>query len=335
MVWFKFIACVIIIVFAGRYVAKYGDALAEKTGLGRAWIGVVLIAITTSLPELFVGISAVTLADVPNITIGNLFGANTFNLLNLALLDIMYRERPLLTVSSMTHLVPAGLSLILVAFAAASLFLSQTFPNLGIGGVGIYTPVILLLYLASVRMIFNYEKRLGADLGEHIVATAQYEHISLRQICLYYSIAALFIIGAGIWLAFVGKEIAEGTGWEQSFVGSLFIALTTTLPEITVSFVALRMGAVDMAVGNMIGSNLFNMTIIAIVDLFYRKAPILSAVSSAHLLTALVVVLMTGIFIVGLIDRPKQKTALGASWYAIALIAAFLIGTYINFIISS
>lgn len=333
LIWLKFAVCGIIIVFAGIRVAKYGNVIAEKTGLGGLWIGVVLIAMATSLPELFVGISAVTWADAPDITIGNLFGANTFNLLNLALLDILYQRGPLLTAATSRggHMLTAGLSLVLVSFAAASIFLSGQLSGLDIGWIGIYTPIIFLLYLGMVRMIFVFEKRQRAELPQEAEVTPSYEDISLRKAFVYYAIAAGFIIGAGTWLAFIGAEIAEITGWEQSFVGALVIGFSTTLPEITVSIAALRLGAIDMCIANMIGSNLFNMTIIGVADLFYRQGPVLSAVSPNHTFTGLIVILMTGILIAGLISRPQRKTPLKASWYAIALIIVFLVGAYINF----
>ena len=91
MVWLKFIICVVVIFISGRKVARYGDVIAEKTGLGGVWIGLILIAALTSLPELFNGVSAITLVDAPGLTIGNILGANMFNLFNLALLDLFHR----------------------------------------------------------------------------------------------------------------------------------------------------------------------------------------------------------------------------------------------------
>jgi len=330
LVWLKFAICVAVILLAGRQVARYGDVIAEKTGLGGAWVGVVLVAVTTSLPELFTGISSVTLAAAPDLTVGNLFGANTFNLLNLALLDIAYRRGPLLTAAGSGHLLTAGLSLVLVAFVAASLLISKLVSFPAIGWVGLYTPVIFLLYLLAVRMIFNHER--AQSPGPE--APIKYSGVSLRQAYQRFGVAALFIIGAGFWLALVGKEMAEVTGLTQGFVGTLFLGFTTTLPEITVSFAALRLGACDLSVANMMGSSLFNMAIIGIDDLFYTGGPILDAVSQNHLLTALVVILMTSVVMVGIILRPQRKTPLGASSYSLALIALFLLGVYARFAIS-
>jgi cation:H+ antiporter len=148
---------------------------------------------------------------------------------------------------------------------------------------------------------------------------------------IFYGIAALFIIGSATWLSYIGDEIAEVTGLGATLVGSLFLALTTSLPEVVVSVAALRLGAVDMAVGNIFGSNLFNMCIIIPVDDLFYRGPILSVVSQSHIFTALIGVLMTCVVIIALVYRTERKTLIGVSWDAIALIILFL-GFYALFI---
>lgn len=328
-VWVKFILCVLIIFFSGRAIARYGDIIARKSGLGGVWIGVILLALVTSLPELFTGISAVTLVGAPDLTIGNLFGANSFNLLNLALLDIAYHNGSLLRAVGSGHRLTGWLSMALVLVAAVSIFISSRFSALGIGWIGWYTPIIILLYLVFMWKIFRSEQRQPSPQASDQRAEPDYGEITLGRVYLYFAIAAAFIIGAGTWLAIIGGEIAAITGWGQSFVGSLLLGFTTTLPEIIVSFAAMRMGAVDMAVANMIGSNLFNMTVIPIDDLFYLQGPVLASVSESHLITALVVILMTGIFMAGLRFRPKRFLRL--SWCNVALIALFLLGAYFSY----
>jgi cation:H+ antiporter len=156
-----------------------------------------------------------------------------------------------------------------------------------------------------------------------------YEEHSTAKVYAYFSIASVFIIAAGIWLAIVGDEIATVTGWEASFVGSLFLAFTTSLPEITVSFSALRIGADDMAMANMIGSNLFNLTVIPIADLIYGRGPILASISINHIITASAVILMTLLFIIGLHYKPLRFFRI--SWYNGITIALFLIAAFLNF----
>jgi len=326
LVWLQFAFCVAVIFFSGRAVAKYGDIIAIRTGLGRVWIGVVLLALVTSLPELFTGISAVTLVGAPDLTIGNLFGANAFNLFNLALLDIAYRYGSLFSMASPVQRLTGWFSMVLAAVAGVSIFISSRFFDLGLGWIGWYTPVIIILYLFFMWRIFRSQQRQPA---RPLIEQPDYEGAPMSRVYLYFIIASVLIIGAGTWLAVIGEEIATVTGLGESFIGTLLIGFSTTLPEITVSFAALRLGAVDMAVANMIGSNLFNMAIIPIDDLLYTPGPVLNAVSTSNLFTAGIVILMTGVFIAGLHFKPRRYFRV--SWCSLTLIALFLIQAYLSY----
>jgi cation:H+ antiporter len=328
LVWLKFVICILVIFFAGQRVAKYGDTISERTGIGQVWMGVIAIALITSLPEFFTGISAVTLVDAPDLTVGNLIGANAFNLFNLALLDIFHRNGSIMSVASQSHRLTGWFSLVLMALVAVFIFVSARFSTMSLGWIGWYTPVIIIFYLFSVRQVFYYEKKHPAtkEPSHHPV------EMSLKRVYVYFGISAVFIIGAGIWLATIGDEIAQVTGWGQSFVGSLFLAFTTTLPEMTVSFTAMRIGAVDMAVANLIGSNLFNLTIIPVIDLIYGKGPVLAQVSESHVFTAVAVILMSIIFLAGL--RFRTGRFLRLSWFNISLIVLFLASAYLSFVLA-
>jgi len=94
MIWIKFAICALLILFAGKRLARYADVIAEKTGLGGLWIGLILVAVATSLPELFTGIGSIVFVDAPDLTIGNLFGANSYNLLNIGFLDLLTKGSP-------------------------------------------------------------------------------------------------------------------------------------------------------------------------------------------------------------------------------------------------
>jgi cation:H+ antiporter len=328
LVWIKFVICLLVIFFSGRKVARYGDIIAEKTGLGGVWVGLVLIAVLTSLPELFNGVSAVTLVDAPGLTVGNLLGANMFNLFNLALLDMFYHHRPLLSMISSTHRLTGIFSLILVLLVAVFIIISNRVDALAVGWIGWYSPLIIVLYAVFARIVFQYERNLSMDKEVELMYAGE----SSRKVYLYFSIAAMFIIGAGIWLAFIGDEIAGTYGWGESFVGSLFLGFTTTLPEITVSYAAFRIGAIDLGVANLIGSNLFNMTIISIDDVLYVKGPLLAAVSESHLVTAFTVIIMSLVFIAGF--NIRQRKFFRLSWWNYLLVLLFFIGAYFNFRLS-
>lgn len=332
MIWLKFLFCVVVILFAGSKLARYGDAIAEKTGLGGVWVGIILMATATSLPELFTGISAVALVGVPDLAMGDAFGSNLFNLMIIALLDILHRQGPLLTRVGTGQVLASSLGILLIVLATLAIFFSSNISGLHLGWVSVFTPLLIALYLLSLMKAFHHERsQQGQPIEEREMP--HYEEISLSRAYTYYGIAAVFVIAGAIWLAFVGEEIVETTGWGSTFVGSLFLAAVTSTPEVVVSITALRIGATDMAVANMLGSNMFNMGIVlASDDLFYRAGPIFEEVSINHVFSGLIAILMTCVIIVGLTSPSRKKTLPGVSWYAIALIVLYLLGFYILFI---
>jgi len=128
MLWIAFVVCTAVIVYAGSRLAKYGDIIAEKTGLGRAWIGLVLMAAVTSLPELITGISAVTFAGVPDIAVEDVLGSCVFNMLILAFLDAIYRPMPISAKAHQGNVLSAGFGILLLSITTGSLFLRTSFP---------------------------------------------------------------------------------------------------------------------------------------------------------------------------------------------------------------
>ena len=336
MVWLKFAICTIIIFFSGKRVAKYGDVIAEKTGLGGLWIGVVLVAVTTSLPEIFTGIGSTVFVNAPDLTIGNLFGANSYNLLNLWLLDFLHKGKPLFSIVSSGQLLTAILSLVPVLIASLGIFLTSKLPQYTIANISIYSILILLSFLTSTRIIFKFEKsrrEIADELDKEEKILLKYEHISFLKACILFTIFAAIIAASGIWLAYIGEEIATVLRIGRTFAGSLFLGLATTLPEAAVSIAALLIGAKELAVANLLGSNLFNTAIIFMNDLLYRKAPIFTAISQQHIFTGLIVVIMTVLVCLGLILKPQKKIIFRLSSYSLGLIVIFILGTYVNFVL--
>lgn len=330
MVWLQFLASLAIILFAGAKLARYGDAIAEKTGLGRIWIGLVLLAFATSMPELVTGISAVTLVKLPDLAIGMLFGSCLFNLVILAVLDVLYRPAPILSRASTNLLLPAALGILLVVMAAASILAGESLSGLALGWVGIPSLIIFAVYLLGIRQMFRYERDNQPQPVPESIAQ-KYGELSKKTVYIRFTLAALAIIGAGIWMAFIGEEIVVTYDWSASFVGSLFVAIATSMPELAVTIAAIRIGAIDMAVADILGANMLNIGKIAIIDLFYRQGTILSSVSRDHIVTAGLVTAMALIVIVGLRFRQKRKTFRFISWYGAVLIVLYLFGAYAMF----
>ena len=147
-----------------------------------------------------------------------------------------------------------------------------------------------------------------------------------------YLLCALFIFGASIWLVRTAEGIAIQTGWGKTFVGALFLGIATSLPEATTSIYAVRRGSFGMAIGNILGSNMLNVVIVPICDIFMRGTNLLSAASMNNILPATVGILMTAIVIVGIIYRSK-KSFLRLGLDSIAIVITFVVGSYLLFCI--
>lgn len=324
MVWAKFFICAVLIGFAGPVLTRSGDIIARRTGISRTWVGLLLLATATSLPELFTGISAVTVADAPDIAVGDALGSCVFNLAMLVVLDAMHRDAPMYGRMDQGHILTAGFGVILIGFAGVSLLLGRDGLDFKILHVGVYTPVILVLYLVAMRSAYVYERSRPVPLA----ATGDDPDVTLAMAVTRYLAAAAVVVVAGTWLPFVAVEIADVMGWRATFVGTLLVAGATSLPELVVTISALRLGALDMAIANLLGSNLFDVLILAIDDIFYVRGPLLSAVSATHAITAFAAVIMSGIVIVALLYRPAGRFRGTVGWVSLSLLIVYLLSSY-------
>lgn len=326
--WIEFAVCSALIVAAGVRLTRYGDAIADKTGLGGTWIGVVLIASVTSLPELATGISSVTVVGAPDIAVGDVLGSCAFNLLILVAVDVLNRPDGVYRAASLGHLVSSGFGVILLAAIGLGLVLSLAGLPMGVGHVGGYSILLLVLYAIAVRTVFHYERVHVGQFADK--EPDSYPQITLRQASLRYALAGAVVVLAGVALPFVGRALAEQMGWYESFVGTLFIALVTSLPEVVVTVAAVRLGALDMAVGGLLGSNLFNTAILAVDDLLFMPGPLLAHVAPTHSASALTAIMMTGVAVVGLIYRPHRiRHVIG--WASLTLLAIYLLNVLVQY----
>mgnify|MGYP001495100033 CR=1 FL=1 len=316
--WLEFVICAALIGIAGSVLTRYGEVIA------RSWIGLVLLATATSLPELLTGVSAVSVADAPNIAVGDALGSCVFNLSMLVLLDELSRKEPLYRSIDQGHLLSAGFCVILIGSAGAFLLLSQNALSFSLLHVSGYTPFIVLLYLVAIRATFAYERRNKAPS----VIIASELGITLRMAVIRYLAAATVVVAAGTWLPFIGRDLSNVMGWNATFVGTLFIAAATSIPELAVTISALRLRAVDMAIGNLLGSNLFDILILAVDDIAYTKGPLFSSVAPANAITAFAAVIMSGIFIVAVLYKPETRIGGTIGWTSIALLMVYLFSSY-------
>jgi cation:H+ antiporter len=330
LAWGGFAASVVIILIAGPRLSRYGDIIAEKTGLGGNWVGLVMLATATSLPELATGISSVTIAAVPNVAVGNILGACVINLSLILVLDLMHSAEPLLTRAGQGHILSAGFGVILLGFVGFNILVEHSTNAPAVGHVGVTSFFIVALYLIAIRTVYRYESRERREVTETVAE--RYGELSLARAQQGFVLSAAVVVATGALLPFIADRIAAEMGWHRTFVGTLLVAMVTTLPEMTVSVAALRLGALDMAIGNLLGSNLFNVTILAVDDVFFTAGPLLEHVDPIHAVSAFSAVMMSGIAVVGLLYRAPTRLYRRIGWSSLFLFSLYVLNSFVLFL---
>ncbi len=328
MLWLVFFALATVVYLSGKNLVKYGDIIAEKLNLSRTIIGIIFIASITSLPELITGISSVTYADSPDIAGGGVFGSCMFNLFILAVLDGLYRNTPITTKIHHGFTISASFGIILITVAVAGILFNQFIPNLG--WISLLSLIIIAVYIIAVYIITRYEKRFIKKTVKEVAVSLDYEEISLKEAVFKYLINSVLIIVSATFLPEVGKILSHKYGLTETFFGTFFIALTTSLPEVAVSFSAVKMNLVTIAVANLLGSNIFNISILAINDIFFTKGSLFSFMDKKALLPAIFSILMSSVVIIGLIYRAERKI-FRLAIEAIVLITLYTLGMILTF----
>ncbi|UNC93687.1 sodium:calcium antiporter [Candidatus Contubernalis alkaliaceticus] len=324
-IWIKFILSMVLIIFAGTRLTRSADLIAERTGLGMMWAGALLLPLATSLPEIATSARS-SLIGAPDLALGNIFGSNIFNVVIIALIDLISPGYPVLRQVKVVHILTAGICIAMTSFITVNIMLPTT---ISIFGIGLESWMILVFYIFGSRLLLRYERRFPV-LKDENVSCHHLEGKTLTQGIVVFLISSAIIIFAGIILVDSGKVIADQTGLGETLVGSIFIAISTSLPELVTTVAAARMGLLDMAIGNIFGSNFLNLFIVFIAEIFYSPGPVLKDVSVEHLLTAQISIFLMAVAIIGLIYRSKKQVAsLGLD--SIAIVITYLITVFLLF----
>jgi cation:H+ antiporter len=331
-VWLQFAGLTVVIGFAGYRLSHDADRIADATGIGHAWVGTIMLATVTSLPELMTGVSAVTFAGSPNLAVGDVLGSCVFNLVLVFVLDLIHRGSSVYSRATHGLVLIGALGMILISFVGFSLMVTGHFPGVSIGHVGAFTAVIPLFYILASRTIYIFER--GAAAAAPAAGSRPSAPQALKKSFLSFGVAAAVVIAAGGMLPFVGERIMTEMGWNAAFVGTLFLAFATSLPEIAVTLGAMKLNAPQLAFSNLLGSNLFNVVVLAVDDVAYREGPILKAVSPVHAVTAFSAVMMTGLVVIALLQPPQRRVFNTASGMSLLLLGVYALNAYVVFSIS-
>lgn len=318
-----FIVAGAVLVRLGVALAALGDELAERTGLGRLFVGTIFVALATSLPELGTDITAV-LVDAPDLAVGDLFGSSAANMAILAIVDLRARGRVWPGVD-LGHARVAAVAIVLTAVAAIGVLTPGT-PALG--WIGVDTMLIAGLYIGAVAWFRRTPvvQRMGVDIAR-VVSPVDGAPRSTAALVGRFAACAAGILVAAPAVTIAVQRIADDTGLGETFVGVGLLAVTTSLPELVVAIAAVRLGAHDLAVGNLFGSNAVNMAMLLVLDVVYLDGPILAAVASGQAVAALGAILLMSLAVAAIVGGTETRVArLEPDAVAVLLAYAIVLG---------
>jgi cation:H+ antiporter len=298
----QFLLLAAVVAGAGTALARAADAIAEATGLGRLLVGSVLLAAATSLPELTVDVAAVR-AGHADLAAGDIFGSSLMNLLILAGIDLCRRNgRKMLSREAASHALSATLAIAVTGLAGCAILTAGKLPAVTFFGIGGWSWAILVAYLLGARMLF-IDQRISARLAAEKMPE---RGGTIWRPAAVFLAAAAVLVATGPRLAATAAELADRSGLGGTFVGTTLVAVTTSLPELVASLAAVRLGAVDLAIGNAFGSNAFNMILFVPLDAAFPGS-LFEAVSPAHAVTAFAVIVATAIAVLGQLYHAERR----------------------------
>lgn len=321
-----FCACTVIIVLAGTQLTKIVDELADRTGLGEALAGAVLLGMATSLPGIVLSVTAGYNAQ-PELALSNALGGIAVQTLFLTVADMCLRRVNLEhAAASIGNLMQGTLLLCLLSLILVGAFS----PNVTVWGVHPITPLLLAGYFYGMTVV----RRGQADAMWFPARTREtredvpdeaFGGKSLPRLWISFAGLALALGISGWLLQRAATVLSVETGLAQAVIGVLLTSIVTSLPELVTTVSAVRRGSLTLAVSGIIGGNAFDTLFAAASDIAYRDGSIYHAVPDRVLLWVALSVLMTGVLLLGLIRREKHGPG-RIGFESIALIVLYFSG---------
>ncbi|MFQ5591722.1 MAG: sodium:calcium antiporter [Phycisphaerae bacterium] len=305
-----------VVVMAGSLFTRYAAVLAERLNLGSGWIGLILLATVTSLPELVTAGTATTIGNV-DLALGAILGSCCFNITLIVLLNALLGGGSVLRKVSAAHVLTSSFGLLLIGEALLGMVLLDKFSSRSrISQVGelCWAALIAVTYLGCVRLVYRFERTLGEDK-----VAKRVRHSVGAGLWSKLAATATVLVAASWWLALLGDTLSTheikmiGRPLGATFVGACFLALATSLPEIVTSIASVRMGNVDLALGNIFGSNMFNIFVIPflkVVSVCHGDARLLATeafTGTQNLIAGLLAIVLTAIALGGLAYKSQGK----------------------------
>lgn len=322
-----FLVAAVFIWFAGTRLVHYLDAIAAKTGLGQAFVGMLLLGSITSLPEI-ANVTTSSWMGNPSLAVNNLLGSASINVLLLAIVDSFIGRNALTSlVAQPATLMQATLSMMVMALVAIAINSGDTL----ILGIGAWSIAVFVTSIGAFWLCAQYERAAPWTVKEEPRSKERVRipriedaglQSSLRLLIAKTAIAGIVIFVAGYCLSQTGDALAIQTGLGSGLVGFVLIGVSTSLPELSTIAAALRMRKYEMAIGEVLGTNFVNVSLILLADSMFSGGPVINEMGQFEIASALLGVVLTGILLIGLLER-RNPTFLRMGYDSLAIMLAF------------
>jgi cation:H+ antiporter len=320
-----FLVAAVFIWFAGTRLVRYLDAIAVKTGLGQAFVGMLLLGSITSLPEI-ANVMTSSWTGNPSLAINNLLGSASINVLLLAIADsFIGRDALTSLVAQPATLMQAALSMIVMALVATAITSGDT----SVLGIGAWSIAVFASSIGAFWLCAQYERTAPWVVKEEpqskergIPGAENAGPQSLRLLIAKAAVVGVVIFVAGYCLSQTGDALAVQTGLGSGFVGFVLIGVSTSLPELSTIVAALRMRKYEMAIGEVLGTNFVNVSLILLADAMFTGGPVINELGRFEIASALLGIVLTGVLLIGLLER-RNPTFLNMGYDSLAIMLAF------------
>lgn len=324
-----FVVAAAIVWAAGTRLTRYVDAISEETGLGKVFVGMLLLGVITSLPEIANVVTA-SVTDNPALAVNNLLGSAAINVLLLAIADAAIgREAVTGNVAQPSTLMMSTLCMLVLIAVAIAL----TTGDVAIFGIGLWPLGLAGFCLWSLWMTANYEDRAAWKVsfsngdeaegaGQAAGPKGKDKDKPLRSLIIRTAVAGVVILAAGYTLSQTGDALAAQTGLGTGIVGFALIGLATSMPELSSTIEAVRMRRYEMAFGQVFGTNFVNLSLILLADAVYVGGPVINQLGAFEVVSSLLGAMLTGVFLIGLLER-RNPTVIKMGWDSLAVMALF------------
>ena len=328
--------------FAGSRLSYYSDEIAERTGLGRVFIGMLLLAGVTSLPEIVTTIVA-SLDGAVLLATNNIFGSVGMRTTLVAVADLVAGPGALTVfIPSATILLQGNLLIVILSLALAGLVVGAL---VTFGSVGLWTLLIFAIYVMTLRTMYKYQEDRWKPTSEpspdalheqpserkQQAMIARFEGWTKRRLYTMFALMSGLIVVGGYLLAQSADALSVQTGLGAGFVGAVLVAAATSLPELSATITAARIGSYALAVANIFGGNAITAALLLVADLSYAEGSIFDVVGRSAMVSIAIGIAMTAVFLIGMVER--RDRAFGRmgfdSWTVLALYAGSLIMLYV------